>query len=192
MSDWLTYEAAAARFGISAEAVRQLAMRRKWPRRKPNDDPAGRIQVLIPDDVQIRPRTGVERPLDDRSTAELDALRFALDRERKRADQAEKARDAAIARTDAADTDRRAADARADAATQRADTAIALIDGFRAERDSAMARADRLEQALAAERSRADAVRERLDQAEGAAREADAQRRARGRLARAWRAWRGE
>lgn len=114
MSDWLTYEDAAARFGISAEAVRQLAMRRKWPRRKPNDDPFGRVQVLIPDDAEIRPRTGVqhlsEHPLDTRSMTELDTLRVALDRERERADEAEKGRDAAITRADAAHADRRLAE----------------------------------------------------------------------------------
>ena len=60
MSDWLTYAEAGARFGISPEAVRQIAMRRKWPRRRQNDDPFGRVQVLISDDTEIRPRTGVQ------------------------------------------------------------------------------------------------------------------------------------
>ena len=29
------------------------AMRRKWPRRRPNDDRFGRVQVLVPDDAEI-------------------------------------------------------------------------------------------------------------------------------------------
>ena len=59
MSEWLTYAVAASRFGVSPEAVRQIAMRRKWPRRRPNDNPFGPVQVLIPSDAAIKPRTPV-------------------------------------------------------------------------------------------------------------------------------------
>jgi hypothetical protein len=59
---WMTYAEAAQRFGISSEAVRQIALRRKWPRRRPNDDPFGRVQVQIPPDEEVRPRTAVQRP----------------------------------------------------------------------------------------------------------------------------------
>ncbi len=59
VSEWLTYAVAASRFGVSPEAVRQIAMRRKWPRRRPNDNPFGPVQVLIPSDAAIKPRTPV-------------------------------------------------------------------------------------------------------------------------------------
>ena len=160
MPDWLTYAEAATRFGVSAEAVRQIAMRRKWPRRRPNDDPFGRVQVLIPDDAEIRPRTSVqnldERLLDVRPSAELDTPRDALERERDRADRAEMAADLereradqaliltqqATQRAEAADADRRAADAR--------------VAEAEADRRAAEARADD-------ERARSDALRERLE-----------------------------
>ena len=60
MSEWLTYAQAASRFGVSSEAVRQIAMWRKWPRRRPNDDPFGPVQVLIPSDAMIKSRTPVQ------------------------------------------------------------------------------------------------------------------------------------
>lgn len=195
VSPCFTYADAAARFGISPEAVRQLAMRYQWPRRKRNDDPAGRVQVLIPEDFEARPRTAVQRPSNGRAPDEGSVLLEAWRRERERADQAEKQRDAAISRADAADFDRRAADARVDAA---------------------IARADRAEQALAAERQRADALQSRIEglqelwktteadakdarqQALRAAQTADAvlredeARRRQGLLARFRAAWRGE
>lgn len=178
MSDWLTYEAAAQRFGISAEAVRQLAMRRKWPRRKPNDDPFGRVQVLIPSDAEIRPRTAVqhpsEHPLDTRPTPELDTLRDALDRERKRADAAEK-------RVDAADQDRRQAHARADAAD--------------ADRRSAEARAEALKAELTGAWEAVEQARREAQDAQDRAEElrrADEARKIRRRWARLRAAWRGE
>jgi hypothetical protein len=180
VSDWLTYADAAARFGISSEAVRQLALRHHWPRRKLNDDPTGRVQVLIPDDFEARPRTPVQRPdehpSNGRSTASSDMLLEALHRERERADAAEKQRDAAIFRADAADADRRATEARLteqiERERQRADQTFGMIDGFRAERDREAARADRAERAVAGERTRSDALRDRLDAVESAAREA--------------------
>ena len=139
-----------------------------------------------------------------------------FDREHARTDRAEQEREAereraevAERRADAADTDRRAAQARADALQAEA----ALRD---AEVNAAAARADHAEAAAAGERARTDALRDRLDamQAEREAaqtaaelarrhaqeaqdtaealRQAEAARRARGRLRRAWAAWRGE
>jgi colicin import membrane protein len=123
---WLTYAEAAQRFGISSEAVRQIALRRKWPRRRPNDDPFGRVQVQIPQDEDVRPRTTVqrpdehptERPSDTRSTAELNTLLEQVDKAEARAERAEARADRAEVRADAADADRRAAEARADRAEQ--------------------------------------------------------------------------
>jgi hypothetical protein len=142
VSPWFTYADAAARFGISPEAVRQLAMRYRWPRRKRNDDRAGRVQVLIPEDFEVRPRMAVQRPSNGRAPDEGSVLLEAWRRERERADQAEKQRDAAVSRADTADFDRRAAEARVDAAVARADSA---------------------EQALAAERDRSSALQSRIE-----------------------------
>jgi len=179
VSDWLTYADAASRFGISSEAVRQLALRHRWPRRKLNNDLTGRVQVLIPDDFEARPRTPVQRTneqaSDVRPTTPSEMLLEALHRERERADVAEKQRDAAISRADAAYADRRATEARLieqiERESQRADQAFGMIDGFRAERDREIARADRAEQDLAGERNRTDALRDRLNAVESAARE---------------------
>ena len=203
MSDWFTYTQAAERFGISAEAVRQLAIRRKWPRRRPNDAPFGQVQVLIPIYEQIRPRptvqrsdeqasdTPIEHPSNGRWPADLDAL---IEHERDRADRAEQRAEEAARRAEAADTDRRAAIA-------LADQSVTLLA-------EAAARADRTEAALTSERARADALRDRLEQAQAELavaqhdaqagqqaaaelRRAEADRKARGRLRRAWDGWRG-
>jgi chromosome segregation ATPase len=201
--------------------VRQLAIRHKWPRRRPNANPYGRVEIAIPADFEARPRPTVQHPSerlsDTRSNGEVDAWRdraeraeMVADLERERADQAEK-------RADAADADRR--------------VTMAMIDSFAVQ-------ADRAEQGRDAERARADVLRDRIEamqvdaaslqaqlataEAEGdaltietaeltaqvkaakaearevqdraaeALRQADAARRGRGRLARLRAAWRGE
>lgn len=55
---WLTYAEAGQRFGVSQEAARQLAKRRGWRRRTPNE-PNELARVLVPDDAYVRPRTPV-------------------------------------------------------------------------------------------------------------------------------------
>jgi hypothetical protein len=45
--DWLTYAEAAVRLGVTPEAARRRAIRRKWARMPGND---GRTRVRIPDD----------------------------------------------------------------------------------------------------------------------------------------------
>jgi hypothetical protein len=55
---WLTYAEAGQRFGVSQEAARQLARRRGWPRRTPNE-PNEPARILVPDDAYVRPRTPV-------------------------------------------------------------------------------------------------------------------------------------
>ncbi len=59
------------------------------------------MEVVVPADFEVRPRTTVQHPSerlsDTRPTSELDTLREHLDRERERADRAEIARDAADA-----------------------------------------------------------------------------------------------
>lgn len=85
--DWLTYAEAAARFGITAEAARQLAKRRKWPRHTPNEHGAT-ARILVPFDTDVRPRRpprtdGARRSRSyggrRRKVAPLDARRAAED-----------------------------------------------------------------------------------------------------------------
>jgi hypothetical protein len=59
MGEWLSYQDAGERLGISGEAVRQRAMRGHWPRRKSNE---GVALVQIPEGVTVRRRTPVEHP----------------------------------------------------------------------------------------------------------------------------------
>lgn len=63
---WLTYAEAGERFAISAEAARQLARRRGWQRRTPNE-PNEPARIYVPNDAYVRPRTaanGVDQPVE--------------------------------------------------------------------------------------------------------------------------------
>jgi hypothetical protein len=148
-------------------------MRRKWPRRRPNDDPFGRVQVLIPDHTEIKPRTGVqhqdERPSDARPIAELDTQSDALEHERERADRAEMTADLERERADQAEILRQQATQRAEAADADRRAADIRVAEAEADRRVAEARADD-------ERARSDALRERLEamQAQLAMAEAEA------------------
>src|SRR4051812_26861559 len=54
---WLTYEEMAAELGIERESARQLAKRKRWPRRPGND---GRARIGVPEETLVtRP---VSRP----------------------------------------------------------------------------------------------------------------------------------
>ena len=169
VSDWLTYAEAAARFGVSAKAARKIAMRQNWPRRKPNGDPCGRVQVLIPPDAEIRPRRVAEHPSERPfcSSAEVGTLREQLARERERADALE----GRLA----------GAEREAQQAIERACTAEQAAEALR--------RADQA-------RAGAERVARITIQAEAAQlrqlRQADAARRSRGLLVRLRAAWRGE
>lgn len=55
---WLTYAEAGRRFGVSQEAARQLAKRRGWQRRTPNE-PNEPARIFVPDDAYVRPRTPI-------------------------------------------------------------------------------------------------------------------------------------
>jgi len=48
MQDWLTYDEAAERLGVSAEAIRCRAKRQRWRRTRGND---GRARIQLPDDL---------------------------------------------------------------------------------------------------------------------------------------------
>lgn len=61
MGEWFSYQEAGERLGISAEAVRQRAMRGYWPRSKSNE---GVALVQIPEGVVVRRRTPVEHPVE--------------------------------------------------------------------------------------------------------------------------------
>ena len=56
-AEWLTYREAAARLGSNIEAVRQRAIRSRWPRTLGNDK---RARVQIPEGVTIPVREGNE------------------------------------------------------------------------------------------------------------------------------------
>ena len=56
--EWLTYEQAAERLNISAQAARQRAIRGRWQRTLGNDK---RARVRLPDGWTDGVRTGVER-----------------------------------------------------------------------------------------------------------------------------------
>jgi predicted nucleic acid-binding Zn ribbon protein len=118
--------------------------------------------------------------MDTQSSAELDTLRGAIERERERAGQAEKAADLqrkwvdqaeirvqqALHRAATADTDRRAADARGDAAMVRADTAEINRRATQVRADAAEDRAQRTEDRRAGLRDRLDATQAQLAAAE--------------------------
>jgi hypothetical protein len=191
----LTYAEAAARFGISSEAVRQLAIRRHWPRRRPNDTPFGQVQVGVPDDFEARPRALVQRsdehsdehPSDARPNGlmadALAALEAALgeantraDRAEQRADAAETERRGALALTDSlgaqlADAGERAdaANRRADAAEVHADHADKRADAAEARAEANIQRADRAERLAEAAEARSDVNIQRADRAEARA-----------------------
>ena len=66
---WLTYAEAAARLGVSIEAVRQRAIRNKWARMLGNDK---RARVCLPDEPYPS-QTPVIRPSDQALTDALKA-----------------------------------------------------------------------------------------------------------------------
>lgn len=179
--EWLTYAQAAERLGLSPEAVRHRARRAGW-RTMPGND--GRTLVLIPDDevADIRPRAPVHTP--DRTADHSPARTPGHD------DQ--------IARSNAR---AERADERADEANKRADGAMALADRTLAALAEANARAERAETGRGEAADQLALARAALDQAQGDARKArgeaedlrraEAARKAKGRLHRAWEAWRG-
>lgn len=112
---WLTYAEAGQLLGVSSEAARQMARRKGWPRRTPNERGAV-AHIQVPADLgTVRPRTainggrtpvdlgtnGSRSVADERPDATPDILRTVqatvellmmpireqLDRERQRADE---------------------------------------------------------------------------------------------------------
>jgi len=169
---WETYAQAGARLGISAQAVRAHAKRNWWPRQRPNDNPHGPVLVAIPENF---------RPQRIHGRAESDGLKLALEQADKRVAIAE-------AQVVTAEAHRQAAEARIEKAEARADRAEALAAqaAEEAEKGREAARVAN-DAAQAAARAAAEALAE-ADKL----REAEAARKARGRLARLRAAWRGE
>jgi chromosome segregation ATPase len=177
---WMTFAELAVARGISKASASKLVRRHKWRRQTDNQ---GSVRILVPaealDSPTVSPMdiSAVIKPLETAIIAlreQLESTENQLDRAENRAEQAE---------------------TRAD----RAERAIAD------ERN----RADRAESSRDTERSRADELRDRLDDLGSklddapaelataqdqneALRRAEAERRARGVLARLKAAWRGE
>ncbi len=61
MDEWLTYQQAGQRHGVSAQAIRQRAIRGNWQRRLSNE---GVALVRLPDGVIIRPKNKREHPVE--------------------------------------------------------------------------------------------------------------------------------
>ena len=202
----LTYAEIAARLGISGDAARQLVRRRGWFRIVPNRRGAP-TTVIVPEGELMGERRDTRPPVEGGMTPDGDRgeLRLALSTVDRLSVQLTEAR----ARADAERV-------RADRAEARADQERLAADRFRAEsavaQEAAEARLSKVEEAHGSEvaglRVRADEAVARAERAEGerdVTREAhakamqanrkweaaDAARKARGRLRRAWDGWRG-
>jgi len=197
--EWLTWQQAGERFGLSPDAVRMRARRLGW-RTQPNNE--GRTLVLVPADAEVRPRERAPEHMGTHSAERSGEQSIEIMR--------------LVTLLEAADGRAKRAETRVEQAEQRADRAEKRADAADTDRRSAMARADRAEQAVTGERSRADALRDQLEatqndlqQARDAAeqsrqrareaedglqalRQADEARRARGRWTRLMAAWLGE
>src|SRR5690348_103590 len=174
---WMTYDQLAAARDIQRDGARRLAQRHRWRRHAGND---GLARVLVPNEWASASRDiarDVTRDKEDAATKQsravtpdvaevVTALQGAVDTLRQRAEQAEE---------DASE------------AHKRADVAVALADRTQTQLADATTDVgklrDRLEAAQAYLRA-AQATAEELRQAEAA-------RKARGRLRRAWDGWWG-
>ena len=188
---WMTFAELAVARGISKASASKLVRRHKWRRQTDNQ---GSVRILVPAEALDSPAVSPMDIPDGPSVSPMDIsavikpLETAIIALREQLESAENQLDRAENRAEQAET-------RAD----RAERAIAD------ERN----RADRAESSRDTERSRADELRDRLDdlgsklddaQAElataqdqnEALRRAEAERRARGVLARLKAAWRGE
>lgn len=140
---WLTYAEAGDLLGISPEAARQLARRRKWPRRTPNEHGAA-ARILVPSEQgergtvrpveRLRPAVNGVHTGDDRGTEKVVPLRL----------------ERPVAPPDSAEFVRRTVElmmgpireqldherSRADRADKRADDLKAKLDEARAELDA--------------------------------------------------------
>jgi hypothetical protein len=166
--------------GISAPSAKRLSNRRRWRKQAGND---GTTRVAVPVGEAVPRETDPEDISGDVPPIHTQALAALQDA-------------VSALRAQLAD------------ANTRTDRALSLLADAEAVLTAERQRSVATETALAAERLRADALRDRLDSAEAAARRANADaqgalkaaaelrqavadRKARGRLRRAWDGWRG-
>jgi hypothetical protein len=191
--EWLTYREIGARLGLNVEAVRTRVRRAGW-RTQPGND--GRTRVLVPDRVLVEPvehdgegvNRGVNRAHD--LTGLVTLLTAAEARISRLEKQVEDERD-------------RINEARSEADRLRTEVAHLTARADRAEQTSTLASAackeateiaGELRRDLDAARVIAGAAQhdaQEAAQAAAALRQAEAARKARGRLRRAWDGWRG-
>jgi Alanine-zipper, major outer membrane lipoprotein len=202
-SRWMTFDQLARARGISKLSAQALVRRHDWRRQRDN---RGRVLALVPNDgPELRRQP--DNPPDDPSQSP----HHQPDNPLRQADHPPHAPfETALAAIEAAHA------RELHALRERADAAQAQADRTSVQLEETEKRADRTEQAVTAERSRADALRERLDAAESRARtaeqaaeqarqhareaedqiqtlrQADEDRKARGRWARLKTAWRGD
>jgi hypothetical protein len=160
---WLTYAEAGRLLGISADAARQMARRRRWPRRTPNE-PGAFAQVLMPVDplpVRHRPAsTGSLSGINHHQPADRNQL---VDQEFDQLDDRRTLADAVAALREQLGILNRRLDeerSRADQAVQRADQAErrladkdATITGLVAEQQAMRQQVETLTDLLKARRS---------------------------------------
>lgn len=156
--EWLPYREAAARLGISLEAVRQKSIRGAWPKMRANDGKA-----------LIRPPEGWPNAPAERGEREQPAKPNRANEQGVRSPPEQVAADrlfraledhVATLKQDVATREAEIATARADIAALRSDLA-----SERAEREAATARIARLEAALDAEAAKIEAERRRTAEA---------------------------
>lgn len=182
---WLTYSQIAEMRGISRDSAERTVRRRGWRRQAGND---GLVRVAVPlawleAGESSPPDNHPDSPPDKSTDANGMAVAIEAIQQAHRAEI--EAKDSLVG---ALREQLTRAEERADAATARADQADRAIAGERARADVLRGRLDAAQQA--ADQARA-AAQDAQQTAEGL-RQADAVRRAGGRLVRAWRAWRGE
>ena len=131
---WETYTEAAARLGITAEAVRAHAKRQRWPRQRPNRDPNGPVLVAIPPDFRpARTRPPVDPGQSGGQPGLVEALRLALEQAEQRVVMAEGHSLAAEDRVHRAEARADRAEQAATAAHERADALQTRLERLGAE-----------------------------------------------------------
>jgi hypothetical protein len=195
---WLSYSELAEIRGIGRPSAVKLAQRERW-RRIPGNDRDRTVRVLVPPEwlqpskaAPIREplREAVSEPIREAMdlARQLEAANTRADDANARADEANKRADAALAL--AADANARADRAEAATSVERTRT---NDERSRAEAINALLEATQEE--LAGQRALTDQARTQAQEAQDAAealRRADAERKARGLVARLRSAWRGE
>jgi hypothetical protein len=178
---WMSYAELGRARGISAASAKRLAIRRRWRRQQGNDG-TSRVAVPVTEAVPRETRPG-DIASDDTGDitgvvsgfeAALTVLREQLDAANARADRAEQGRDGERAR--------------ADALRDRIEALQAQLAAAEAEGTASDVEAAEMTAQLKQARAGAQAAAQDAE----ALRQVDAERRARGLVARLRAAWRGE